>query len=74
MTITWFFSGVHFVIYPQQGDKIESLVLNSVRVWNPQRLTYTQILGVYPPPHPVGVTYLPPTILYSRASSSVIYF
>jgi len=45
---------------PTQGNKIESvvirectlvffLVLNRVRVSNPQRLTYTQILVEYPP-------------------------
>ena len=78
MTITWFCSGVHFVIYPQQGDKIESLVLNSVRVWNPQRLTYTQILGVYtPPPTPWGLciyllpfsTLGPPLVLFTSKVS-----
>ena len=34
----------HFVLSPKQGNQIESVVLNSVRVSNPQQLTYIQIL------------------------------
>ena len=51
---------VHFLLCPKQGHRIEGVVLkqgmyfrnffvlNRVRVSNPQRLTYTQILVEYP--------------------------
>ena len=54
--------GAHLVLCPTQGNKFEGVVvnrvlcilgfffvLNRVRVLNPQRLTYTQILVEYPP-------------------------
>ena len=52
--------GVHFLLCPRQVNKSDGvllnraclleffLVLNRVRVSNPQRLTYTQILVEYP--------------------------
>ena len=42
---------MHFVFYllPKQGDKIEGVVLNRVRVSSPQPLTYTQVLVEHPP-------------------------
>ena len=53
--------GVHFVLCPKQGNKIEGVVLNRVRILgffcpkksqglNPHWLTYTQTLVDYPPP------------------------
>ena len=61
--------GAHFILFPEQRNKIESVVLNRVHIFrtfctkqgrgflgvsNPQRLTYTQILAKYPPPLPRG--------------------
>ena len=61
--------GAHFILFPEQRNKIESVVLNRVHIFrtfctkqgrgfvgvsNPQRLTYTQILVKYPPPLPWG--------------------
>ena len=61
--------GAHFILFPEQRNKIESVVLNRVHIFrafctkqgrgflgvsNPQRLTYTQILVKYPPPLPQG--------------------
>ena len=61
--------GAHFILFPEQRNKIESVVLNRVHIFrtfctkqgrgflgvsNPQRLTYTQILVKYPPPLPLG--------------------
>ena len=56
-------------ICPQQGDKIESLVLNMARV-------YIQILGgPVPPPPPVGVVRLPPTVLpFSTLEPTLVLF
>ena len=48
ITLTWTFSCVHFVLCPKHGNTIEGVVLNRIRVSNPQRLTYTQILVDYP--------------------------
>ena len=60
--------GAHFILFPEQRNKIESVVLNRVHTFrtfctkqgrgflgvsNPQRLTYTQIFK-YPPPLPRG--------------------
>ena len=61
--------GAHFILFPEQRNKIESVVLNRVHIFrtfctkqgrgflgvsNPQRLTYTQILVKYPPALPRG--------------------
>ena len=61
--------GAHFILFPEQRNKIESVVLNRVHIFrtfctkhgrgflgvsNPQRLIYTQILVKYPPPLPRG--------------------
>ena len=60
--------GVHFLLCPRQANKINGVLLNEVcllefffglnrvRVSNPQRLTYTQILLEYPLPLPQGAT------------------
>ena len=48
---------INRVFHARSDNKIEDVVLNRVRVSNPQRLTYTQILVEYPPPPYPGLEF-----------------